>query len=1030
MGARVHTFRIWLVIGIAAISAVMMIDLGRLLGDIQSPGYEAYDAGVFTEPTFTFLDTTNFENAIALWNEATKGDSGFPYVYRLVVLHLLVDALAFAPAYCFLIFLMLRRLPGGSPTEAVHRFAFFVSASVLVTDEIETFTTLFVIHDLVAQPKHLILIQGLTLTKWLALTVAIVPAAIIWGTTVVQRRKNYGRTDHPGRVLAPLIVLVGLFAALVALPAGGPLEQLPDVLRAQLLSWPDWGVFLRSAFALALFAACVTIAGHASIAESWSPQGNAVASFLANWKVVLAAAGVSAVLSIAVLIQDRAFSWVPSSYFFVACGLVIAARLARGAGLKADMRPNPADYLEEANTWINALAGAVVVVGGLGLIRAAFPPLVVGLEDYRYVWWIAGCIGVLVALGGGFATQQATGSLRRALKKKPVHRRVNWITVAWVTVAVIVGTVAGLLARFPLSAGFVGTPGVIAISFALLALLIGFVKRISRRHPPWEAAHSLRLGNHTPWLALLVLTWLVASALNSEGVYHDARIENELGPSNHRYTDLRDAFNDWLNAQRECQPAKDQPIPLVLVAASGGGIRAAYWTSATLDSLFSASRHDDCAARRLFAISGVSGGSVGATTWIAARAAKVGDHIAPIAELSKDHALAAAVAGMLLRDLWQPFIGVSRGWRDRAALLEDGWRESASVYGDSATTSLKWSALGDGLSWVPAIVLNASSVTDGCRVLVSNVGALPASAGKDCGVRNKGLVSGPVSGSIDALQGLCQRVPQETARCAVADAKADLPTPGMRAVTATLLSARFPFLTPSGALLRRVPAASTQEGSTKLPEKASITYVVDGGYYENSGLLTLLEIWGALEPMVRAYNQAAGAGSPIAPWIVVADNHYRSDAQSSTSRRPRELAVPFFAVANDSKILSQSALEQMAVSSLTRPVPSFCPPDNNAESTRHPTFCAPDSGGAQTLTKRRATENCLVVISPSRKPSVSAPLGWVLSQISRADLQAQLGARIEPRRGAPSTEELLRQLGKAPTNNDHSPASCVWARSR
>jgi hypothetical protein len=56
---------------------------------------------------------------------------------------------------------------------------------------------------------------------------------------------------------------------------------------------------------------------------------------------------------------------------------------------------------------------------------------------------------------------------------------------------------------------------------------------------------------------------------------------------------------------------------------------------------------------------------------------------------------------------------------------------------------------------------------------------------------------------------------------------------------------------------------------------------VGGVHYENSGLLTLLQMWTALEPAIRKHNAQVLVGQQqafIEPWIIVASNRYRSGA--------------------------------------------------------------------------------------------------------------------------------------------------------
>ena len=65
---------------------------------------------------------------------------------------------------------------------------------------------------------------------------------------------------------------------------------------------------------------------------------------------------------------------------------------------------------------------------------------------------------------------------------------------------------------------------------------------------------------------------------------------------------------------------KDKPVPMLIIATAGGGIRAAYWTATVLEQLQGDLEKKGQALDKLvFAISGVSGGSVGAMDYIAAR---------------------------------------------------------------------------------------------------------------------------------------------------------------------------------------------------------------------------------------------------------------------------------------------------------------------------------------------------------------------------------------------------------------------------
>ena len=68
---------------------------------------------------------------------------------------------------------------------------------------------------------------------------------------------------------------------------------------------------------------------------------------------------------------------------------------------------------------------------------------------------------------------------------------------------------------------------------------------------------------------------------------------------------LEQAFTDWLGQIDGASPPGARK-PVYLVAAEGGGIRAAYWTGTVLSDLADA---QPSFGSRLFAVSGISGGS-------------------------------------------------------------------------------------------------------------------------------------------------------------------------------------------------------------------------------------------------------------------------------------------------------------------------------------------------------------------------------------------------------------------------------------
>ena len=101
----------------------------------------------------------------------------------------------------------------------------------------------------------------------------------------------------------------------------------------------------------------------------------------------------------------------------------------------------------------------------------------------------------------------------------------------------------------------------------------------------------------------------------------------------------------------------------------------------------------------------------------------------------------------------------------------------------------------------------------------------------------------------------------------------------MAVSTAALLSARWPYISPSGLLPCKDPRVS----------------VVDGGYTDGNGTQGVLELWQQLEPLVARYN-ASQTSRRVVPVLAVIDNHYRSESAPPHYGNVGELLVPPTAV--------------------------------------------------------------------------------------------------------------------------------------
>ncbi|MCZ7565010.1 MAG: hypothetical protein M5U08_15540 [Burkholderiales bacterium] len=294
-----------------------------------------------------------------------------------------------------------------------------------------------------------------------------------------------------------------------------------------------------------------------------------------------------------------------------------------------------------------------------------------------------------------------------------------------------------------------------------------------------------------PLLTALALLALASSCTNDN---HEIRRAPEPADPAARPT-VGAALDAWRKVNA---PAPDAPAPFVIVATAGGGIRAAYWTGTVLGAL-----HDTAGQalqQRLFAMSGVSGGSVGATIYRAllalpperyASACPKGMMDCAQRVLSHDF-LGPVSAALLYPDLTQRFVPVPL-FPDRGAALERGFETAfrRTTGADLLQSSL--AALAAPRPW-PALFLNATWVDNGRRMVASSL-------------RYGG---GPEEAFFARANDQLARLGRD-----------------LRLSTAAHNSARFPLVSPPGMWKRDGAIAGRLQ---------------DGGLFENYGAETALEL--------------------------------------------------------------------------------------------------------------------------------------------------------------------------------------------
>jgi predicted chitinase len=372
----------------------------------------------------------------------------------------------------------------------------------------------------------------------------------------------------------------------------------------------------------------------------------------------------------------------------------------------------------------------------------------------------------------------------------------------------------------------------------------------------------LTVKHQIPFIPIVLFFCLLIAASDLNDNHYIRSSSTKDIPSNNATPAVRltsgDAFVQWLKRPDRLNyassPSSNNSVeyPVFVLSAQGGGIYAAYNAA-----IFLARMQDLCPAFRdhLFAVSSVSGGSIGAATFAAALDAA--DHAAAtapkaggdlpagpcpsIAEfLSNAHAkndldkpgrfetkvdaalssdfLSPLIAATLFPDFTQSFLPFPFPFLDRARALEYALEDGAEkMYAGSSEEKSRLNLLKMDYQrhWspeksIPALLMNATDTGSGKRVLLS-----------------------PFD--------LDRRNPKDSDICVLANVSYDSKNPDSGAPstslhfplsTAAVVSARFPWVTPAATVAKTNPCI-TSENKARL---------VDGGYVDNSGVETALNL--------------------------------------------------------------------------------------------------------------------------------------------------------------------------------------------
>jgi hypothetical protein len=793
--------------------------------------------------------------------------------------------------------------------------------------------------------------------------------------------------------------VIVLPVALLGLGAGPDLlEQLPDIQRR----WADDGEGARHFVAAGVVTLLLAVAAFATGRQRSDhlhrrttqplPRADEPRASLALWFLG------PALLALGGEVARRNGAPVAPWPFWIFVGIPLAIGVG-SAVIRLVWQPDPHQWRKQRGTVGAArfraaalvgdlLPGALLVVAGLGAIRSFTAVVALGHAGWAWLFLVLGWVAVLgtwwgYAVALRHLAKRADASPGRLVVLltpglPPSPRRRQW--VAWV---VFIGCLTlglwlamwpsgasralGVLATFQLALGALS----LLIASVVLLLQPGGAPEVFWRRSPFAMPF-------VPVTTLVVAACLSAAVFGGNSEVHGLRAypspEAQPGSEGDAVGErpgIPALFTQWLESEHRdtCLISAERGLsirPLLLYAAEGGGIRAAYWTASGVDKLYTDVGEDECGGA--FLSSGASGGAVGLSV---ASVTDPGAARSAVEDISGPDPLAAAVAGLVIRDTVYAATGVPLPpfrsqeddgyvWVDRAALIEEAWEDQIEKLGDpwlEGHETWDWPTSG-------AMVLNSTSATTGCRAVLSQ---LALGAFGDSGCTNRpGL-----AGSTDLLA------------C----------TGQLRTSTVALLASRFPYVTPS---------ASHKCGTEQ--------QYVDGGYAENTGVGTLVDLSPKLLAEVRSHNDCVlGAGSKAAcrlapttvvvPMLLYFDNGSGADLLRTPPKPALELLVPPLAALKAKKSLysAESQLQRARAALHTTQLWS-------AE-TKNATLVARAVDGW------RGCESVYVMYQRTR-PGIAAPLGWVLSEASRRPMDGALREQDEVTRDLPygTIDELISLL--------------------
>ncbi|NML20187.1 hypothetical protein HHL16_04850 [Pseudoflavitalea sp. G-6-1-2] len=295
----------------------------------------------------------------------------------------------------------------------------------------------------------------------------------------------------------------------------------------------------------------------------------------------------------------------------------------------------------------------------------------------------------------------------------------------------------------------------------------------------------------------------------------------------HKRQDVVTYFNNWIRSKGAAIDSAKGNYPVYFVLANGGASRSGYWTASVLGKLEDTTRGlPSQFSKHLFCLSGTSGGGVGVATFFSLlheekklNSAQPVSYLNSARDFLKKDFLTFTLSHMLGPDYFKYIFHLNNNTLpDRAGALEQTLEEGSATIPDSLKPAMarpmsEMLSIGDTVNPLPVLCINTTRMQDGNPGVVTNIK----------------LSRQYFNDRVDVLDVLND-------------------TLDMRLSTASILGARFPYISPAGRIDQVIPSRNRVNQNDSM----LIHYFVDGGYFDNSGA-------GVVQEMIRAILLSAAS---------------------------------------------------------------------------------------------------------------------------------------------------------------------------